>query len=98
MNDLFGKINKLEKKIEEQNQTIESHRKKINEMQEKIFYLISRQHSPSFLNMKKKIDSLNPEVYVDRNLKTEETMMNDYFAKLLNYWIAPYDTTAFILI
>ena len=130
MNDLFGKINKLEKKIEEQNQTIELQGKKINEMEETILYLISR-HLPSFPYMKKfreenknylkkmtekeihfeeeeekliidyvkkKIDSLNPEVYVDRNLKTEETMMNDYFAKLLNYWIAPYDTTAFTLI
>ena len=133
MNDLFGKINKLEKKIEEQNQTIELQGKKINEMEETILYLISkttlkffppyimkkfREKNINYLkemskkeihfeeeeekliidDVKKKIDSLNPEVYVDRNLKTEETMMNDYFAKLLNYWIAPYDTTAFTLI
>ena len=133
MNNLFGKINKLEKKIEEQNQTIELQGKKINEMEETILYLISkttlkffppykmkkfREENINYLkemskkeihfeeeeeklridDVKKKIDSLNPEVYVDRNLKTEETMMNDYFAKLLNYWIDPYDTTAFTLI
>ena len=133
MNNLFGKINKLEKKIEEQNQRIELQGKKINEMEETILYLIS-QHLPYFPYMKnlkkfreeninylnemskkeihfeeeeekliindvkKKVDSLNPVVYVDKNLKTDEKMMNDYFAKLLNFMISPYSTKTFTLI
>jgi len=133
MNDLFGKINKLEKKIEEQNQTIELQGKKINEMEETILYLISkttlkffppyimkkfREENINYLNemskkeihfeeeeekliigrQEKKIDSLNPKVYIDKNLKTEEKMMNDYFAKLLNFMISPYSTKTFTLI
>ena len=133
MNDLFGKINKLEKKIVEQNQTIESQGKKINEMEETILYLISkttlkffppyimkkfREENIDYLkemskkeihfeeeeekliidDVKKKIDSLNPKVYIDKNLKTEEKMMNDYFAKLLNFMISPYSTKTFTLI